>query len=244
VLNKAILNAEEIANGINTDAIEDETEKSAAIDKKNALIEKKDAAQAVLVKEGATYEEAQLALNELNEKIASYDAKKQATEYNTIQLSVPDSFGADDVIYLTEWEADQFINDAPVGSEYTISAKIITNGGVLCYVERTYRIYEAATGISWINGPADDATINVGDTYDAVGYWDFHRCENHNPTETVYKVTYSTSDGDILVWDGGTNFTAVGPGTAEIYVTVKTVQGNTYTATCPATITVKEPVAP
>ena len=245
MLNKAIINAEEIANGINTDGIEDEAQKQAAVDKKTALIEKKDAAQAVLVKEDATYEEAQLALDELNEKIAGYDAKKQATEYNTIELSVPDSFGADDVIYLTEWEADQFINDAPVGSEFTLTAKIITDGGVLCYVERTYRVYEKAAWMEWVYaGPTPtDATINVGDTYEAGGYLAWHECNNHKPgNETVYEVTYYTSDGDVLVCDGGSSFTAVGPGTVEIYAAVKTVQGNTYTAKYPVTVTVEEPV--
>lgn len=62
-------------------------------------------------------------------------------------------------------------------------------------------------------------------------------------TETITKVTYSTSDDTILKWVSGTTFEAKATGFVTVYVTVETEQGNRYSAQYPIRIEVVDPAA-
>lgn len=157
VLNKAILNARSIEGFEDLDFTDEEKYKDAEgkiseADQKKianmlALRAAVTAAEGELALEDATVEGAAKALDALNAAIAKFDASLQATEYNTIiQYSVPAAMKFCDVPYLLDADMPVLLNDAPAG-EYTFTAVLITESGVLYKTEKTIAIYDKAAGV-------------------------------------------------------------------------------------------------
>lgn len=132
--------------------------------------------------------------------------------------------------------------DVPDGSrpgEYTITADIIASGYVQYECSKNVYIYEKATGVTFDNVVN---TISVGEEKalcDAV--LDYTGAELYNSTvtygETISSATWSTSDSDILESLDDNTFKAKKAGSVTVYVTVETVQGNTYSASFDVTVT-------
>lgn len=157
LLNKAILNARSIEGFEDPDFTDEEKYKDAEgkiseADQKKianmlALRAAVTAAEGELALEDATVEGAAEVLDALNAAIAKFDASLQATEYNTIiQYSVPDAMKSYDVPYLLDADMPVLLNDAPAG-EYTFTAVLITESGVLYKTEKTIAIYDKAAGV-------------------------------------------------------------------------------------------------
>lgn len=78
----------------------------------------------------------------------------------------------------------------------------------------------------------------TGHAYDYVpdgdaGAWNETIRYDVSDREAESYVIFSTSDPEVLAWDGDNGFIAKNPGTVEIYLEVKTVQGNVYYAQWP-----------
>ena len=229
VLHKAILNAQTIIDP--TIGMDEGDEKVAATSKWKALQNAIEDAQGILTN-GASYVEAQDALDALNVQIAGYDESLQATEHNTITFTVPEEVGPFAVPYILEESAEMWMAEMTTG-DYTVVAKIVTNTGVLYECSKEIQVYDKANGIK--TDAAENVTTSVNDEANPL----FTKVEfvygtegapfEPSNEETIKSTTISTSDNDTLEWMSDYSFKAKKAGTVTVYVTVKTDQGNTYT---------------
>lgn len=234
VLNKAIQNGQSIVDSNNPTDMLDGPAKDAAMAKWNALKAAIANAQSVLVKREpvATYTDAQEALAALNVTIAVYDETLQATEYNTITYSVPTDKGPFQVPYIMDRSGVWMGSVAP--GNYTITAKIITDRGVLYECAKDVQIYDKAVGIK-VNC-AEEVAMNVGSKKALFSAIDFTYSLEPALPETIKSTTISTSNSDVLEWTENYNFKAKAAGTVTVYVTVESEQGNTYTTSFKVTV--------
>lgn len=189
------------------------------------------AVEALLALEtGATSADANTKLDALNAELVAL-GKKEVNAYNTLQYTIPVGSELKETVYGVDIAYVTLTSTGELGTG-TISAIVLTKSGIVFTAAVDVEVYEPAEGVQIVengNTLSAELTSRVVDGAEVP------------TTETIAKYTWASSNTDILTVntgkDGTCTVTAVADGTANVTLSVTTVQGNVYTAEISITVT-------
>lgn len=256
VLTKAV-------NVAKTVKVENDDENGTKLQALNSAIA---AAETLLAKEtGATSEEADAVLNELNTQLKA-NGHKEVTAYNTLVYSLPMYSPVFEVVYTADMPYTNIFAPESLGS-YELNAVVLTQSGVVVTVTKTITIYAPAEdaevilpsvapeGGTMLENRIDDNTVEY--TWDGkikVGASTNISVEliqneilkeefesDYTFGESIIECIWASSNDKVITVakDGlnGCKVNAVGKGSTAVTVTVRTHQGNEYFTSIYITVT-------
>lgn len=261
LLLSAAIDSAKSVNGFDSEETLADPEAQASMEALRAAVT---AAQACVNDPATKKDVANAALTALNGKLTAYGLT-EITANNTLPIYVPAGSERFDVLYAVESPSAIFYLDHSFpGAE--ISAVVLTKNGVICTAKKDITIYYPARAAEIVE---DAITVEEEQTAAASVVLAQHIIAGETNAEGVYvdgnnipvpgayvedgvvylpndevveSYTWSSEDPKIMTaTDSGSSCTVKGvkPGTTNLYVAVKTVQGNTYVTSVPVTVTAK-----
>ena len=205
-----------------------------------ALVEKTEAAEAILSDVlASTKEAAQTALDELNAALTAAGGK-EATEYNTLTHKLPESFDADDLVYSVDYPGIQLKLTGTSGKT-TIGATILTQDGVVLTVSKSVTVYNRAEAAVVKQGGEEITSLALpaSGKADLVAELTYEELEVLTKEE-IKNVKWASTNMDVVTVSaketGKASVAAVASGSAMITVSIETKAGNFYVAEIPVTV--------
>lgn len=210
------------------------------------------AAEALLAQEsGVTMAMADEALTALNTQLTAC-GKKEVTAYNTLTYNIPVGSEVYDVVYSVESPNTVLYLTGETGKTW-MNAVILTENGVVYTATKDVTVYVAAEDAYITDGTTTQEdptlTMTVGEeTNVSAVLTNIEREVEEGETtvkvevphqETIQYCTWASSDTTVLTVEGSSSsctVKALKAGTATITVSVRTVQGNIYTAEYAVTV--------
>ena len=201
---------------------------------------------------GVTMKQADEALAALNTQLAN-NGQKEVTAYNTLTYNIPVGSELYDVVYSVESPETILYLTGSTG-DGKFSAVILTENGIVYTATKDVTVYVKSDGAYITDGTAteENPTMTMTEKTEksiTAVLKDALRKETNaegatqdyllTHGETVDYCTWASSNSNVLSVSGTSDKVTVyahKPGTARITVSVKTIQGNTYTADLTVTV--------